>query len=819
MNKPRIILLLFSFAALFLFTSRRDNNNSSHNPRMLQSTGDITLPSSSFVIGDLLQIYFDIDSTDITMAIQCMKPGVYFAIGFGSTGMAGSDIWAFTISSNQIQASDRYGAGYFTPATDTSNGGTNDLVLLGYELTPSYSLVKFKRALNTGDSNDYVLSQGTVDMIYAVGPSASLAYHGPTRGYVQAPLINGQDGVMLEDQEKFNRVDLHGIFNIVAWGVLVDIAIIVARYLRGSKFMIRGFTITAQVIHSALMWLTFILSTIVTITLLTRKGMNGLLLNDERKHDFHVINGIVILGLSTLAVAIGGFNFYMMKAYKGTVGAKTIFYFKRVHLALGLLLYLLTKVNIILGVIFHDQGDWKVPVFIYLGVLAILHVLFQIRYPSWLIKVPEAMNLSVKTRIKNQKHADLLEAINNGTPTEKILANFPNIKWVQLGNGIYDLTDWVHPGGNSIIEACIGREVGRYFYGNYSLEGTSRKPHKHSQLAFSQVQKFYIGEVTTRESVLVHKDTQKEGQAMNYHTWKVVAMKPLSDTVSQISFISEHFNVKSFGSSLSFLGRHFKVSFNRKGSRARQYTTALALTEANTELRQDIYNYFKSSIDKNDDSFFDNNVSYEDLTDNLSLFIKNYPFPKALSRDLHDIDIDGQGNDLIIEGPIGRGLELTQNSTGTHTIICAGTGILPFIDFLNVFLFKTMYRVLKEKVGERSAEKVNVYKIPLDNVMEGLEIKFMGAFANKKEIIGLDIIEKLAEISNKYKVNNFSAIMRGYGDENIVQTKEYFSADFFRKQLTLTEEKYYIVGPPKMNAQVRRDLVKLGVTEDKIILV
>ncbi len=818
MNKTRIILFLFSaFAALYLFTSRRDKYNE-NSPRMLQSNGDVSLPSSSFIIGGILQVYFDIDSTDITMAIQCNNPGVYFAIGFGSTGMAGSDIWVFTISGGQIHASDRYGAGYFAPPTDTSNGGTDDLTLLGYELTSSSSLVKVKRALKTGDPNDYALSQGTVDLIYAVGSSGILAYHA-TRGYVQAPLINGQAGIMLEDVEKFDRVDLHGIFNIIAWGVLVDIAIIVARYLRGTKFTVLRFVITAQVIHSALMWLAFILSTIVTITLLTRKGMDAVVLTGERKHDFHVINGLVILGLSALAVAIGGFNFYLMKNYKGTVGAQTIFYLKRVHLGLGFLLYLLTKANIILGVIFHNQGDWKVPVYIYLGVLFILHVLFQFRYPS-LLKVPaELTNMSVKTRVKNQKHADLLDAINSGASTEKIIQAFPKIKWVQLGNGIYDLTDWVHPGGNFIIEACIGREVGRYFYGNYSLEGTSRKPHKHSQLAFSQVQKFYIGEVNSRESVLVHKDSQKEGQAMNYHSWKVVSMKSLSDTVSQISFTSEHFNVKSFGSSLSFLGRHFKVSFNRKGSRARQYTTALALTETNTELRQDIYNYFKSLMDKSDDSFFENNVSYEDFTDNLSLFIKNYPFPKALSRDLHSIDLDGQGNDLVIEGPIGRGLELSANSTGTHTIICAGTGILPFIDFLNVFLFKTMYQLIKEKIGKGSAEKVNVYKMPLDNIMEGLEVKFFGAFANKKEIIGLDIIEKLAEISKKYKVNNFNAIMKGYGDENIVQTKEYFSADFFRKNLTLEEEKYYIVGPPKMNSQVSRDLAKLGVTGDKIILV
>jgi len=56
------------------------------------------------------------------------------------------------------------------------------------------------------------------------------------------------------------------------------------------------------------------------------------------------------------------------------------------------------------------------------------------------------------------------------------------------------------------------------------------------------------------------------------------------------------------------------------------------------------------------------------------------------------------------------------------------------------------------------------------------------------------------------KFDCFSAIMRGYGDENIVQTKEYFTQDFFKKT-------------PKLNAQVSRDLVRLGAAKIKVILV
>jgi len=817
--KNNHILLLFSlFATLYFFGSR---NKASHRPkgRILQSSGDISLPSSSFIIKDYFNIYFDIDSTDITMLIQCTTPGRYFSIGFG-TKMAGSDMWVFTLNNGQIVAEDYYGTGDFTPPKDTSSGGTNDLTVLGYEITSSYSLVKVKRALHTGDRYDHTLSETYTDLIFATGPSHSLVDHGPTRGHVYAPLINGVKGLVLTSDSSSSAEDLHGFLNIIAWGVLVDIAILVARYLRGTKFIVRGFTMTAHLIHSILMWLTFVLSALVTITLLTREGENGISLTGETKHDFHVINGFVILGLSALAVIIGVLDFYLIKVYKDTIGAKTIQYLKRLHMVLGFLLYLLTKINIIIGAIFYAQGNWQVPVFVYLGVLLLIHILFQFMHPRLFKCLRKIGNSSSKASYSvNSNHVNLLKAINSGIPIKKIMSDFPNIKWVQIGNNVYDLSNWVHPGGNFIIEACLGREVGRYLYGNYALEGTTIKPHKHSNLALSQMQKFYIGEVTNSESILVHKNTKSQAQATNNDTWKIVSVKPMSDTVSQIHLASQDFNIKTFGSSLSFLGRHFKVSFNQKNAIARQYTTALALTEMNTQFRQDAFEYFTRIMSGQSESSLSDKSSVQTVTDSLPLFIKKYPFQKAFSKAIHEIDITGSQNELRVEGPIGRGLNLTASSTGTHTIICAGTGVLPFVDFLNFFLFKTMYQMIKDKAGTEKAEKINIYQIPFDNVMEGLKVNFVGSFVNQNETLGLDIIQKLAEINKKYKIDSFSAKVKGYGDENITQVKECFSKDFFEKNVTLTGEKYYIVGPPKFNTQISQDLASLEVAKDTIILV
>lgn len=52
--------------------------------------------------------------------------------------------------------------------------------------------------------------------------------------------------------------------------------------------------------------------------------------------------------------------------------------------------------------------------------------------------------------------------------------------WVIVNSEVYDLSNYIHPGGNFIIQNVIGREVSRFFYGAYGLESTTIKPHLHT---------------------------------------------------------------------------------------------------------------------------------------------------------------------------------------------------------------------------------------------------------------------------------------------------------------------------------------------------
>ena len=756
------------------------------------------------------------------MAIKFNVPDQYFAIGFGSS-MSGSDIWVFEIVDSAISASDRVGIGYTTPPLDTAQGGEDNLEVLGYEITSSYSLVKVTRALDTGDSNDAVISPGSTTLIWATASSPTLAYHGTSRGVTTVDFEEGTSstsavygsGELVTNYS--NTIKVHAIVNAIAWLILSDLAILIVRLFRGKKLRIGRVVIPIQLIHGLIMLMVIIMSVVVTALALKEflKSYGSAKTTGMRRRDFHYLNGLVILFLILIALISGILALVFLARYKKGPSSRLII--KRAHQVLGYLLYLDAKANIITGVLLYDTKKWKIPVFIYLGVLLLAHLLVQLVISLAYMfsnKEPEKASKITLT----SKQSALLAAINRGDSQESLIKNFPQIKWVILGNSVYDLTNWIHPGGNFIIQACVGREVGRYFYGGHALEETKIKPHKHSAITLSQMKSCEIGEIVSPESILVSsKDTMKEVVSTSDKTWKLISIKPVSDTIGQVCFANADIQVKNFGTSLSWLGRHFRISFNDNSSIARLYTTALALNEANIYLRQNMYNYFDDVMAGNTISAFKYDLNYLATQDCLPFFIKNYAnFKRGLSRKIHQTEINGKLNEFRIEGPLGRGLEIDSENI---TIICAGTGILPLIDFLNLFLWKNMYEVIKEKAGADKAKQINILNLPFETILNGLQMTFIGSFANENDFIGSDIVKKLAEISKRYNQNNFRAIIKGCSHEHITQLDKRLDRSLLTEIVDANHDKYFVVGPPDFNNNTLQTLKKLGIKKQKITLV
>ena len=87
-----------------------------------------------------------------------------------------------------------------------------------------------------------------------------------------------------------------------------------------------------------------------------------------------------------------------------------------------------------------------------------------------------------------------MELLNNRTSRAEI-NNQVKLRWCLLNNSVYDLSEFLHPGGEYIIEQCNGREVGRFLFGAYCLENLNMDPYKHSIYAINYLEKNFVGEI------------------------------------------------------------------------------------------------------------------------------------------------------------------------------------------------------------------------------------------------------------------------------------------------------------------------------------
>lgn len=130
-------------------------------------------------------------------------------------------------------------------------------------------------------------------------------------------------------------------------------------------------------------------------------------------------------------------------------------------------------------------------------------------------------------------------------------------KLVLLDDMVLDMGDYInkHPGGRFSMEANIGRDVSKYFYGGYSLENFGPKrvmPHTHSNDARRLVDKFAIGYLNS----VAHRNRfqiQETKPANGNGTTQTIVFKsdtPIESEIIQNSLlnplqIAKHYVVKS----------------------------------------------------------------------------------------------------------------------------------------------------------------------------------------------------------------------------------------------------------------------------------
>ena len=152
-------------------------------------------------------------------------------------------------------------------------------------------------------------------------------------------------------------------------------------------------------------------------------------------------------------------------------------------------------------------------------------------------------------------------------------------------------------------------------------------------------------------------------------------------------------------------------------------------------------------------------------------------------------------------------------------MIAAGTGILPFIDLLDLLFKKQIFMSLKSESKDTSIVKPCQ---DYDSLFNGASFKLFCGFRTLEDFIGWEWIDKLAELSYQSGQNLFQCVSKLSEKVNfkgIVSTEQYFDAEFYSNQISDDTEKIWVCGPPLMQTKIYEELRSNGISADKIFFV
>ena len=164
-------------------------------------------------------------------------------------------------------------------------------------------------------------------------------------------------------------------------------------------------------------------------------------------------------------------------------------------------------------------------------------------------------------------------------------------------------------------------------------------------------------------------------------------------------------------------------------------------------------------------------------------------------------------------------MELNASLGGTIYLFAGGTGILPYLDFLDYLLKKAIFTVS----SKNNIEITNLFSEDYINTFyPSLRVVLFGAFSVKEDFIGFKTIKRLQEISQENQLNLFEMIIKlDKGElEGVQMWSGHFDMKFMLKHMNSTNvSRVYVCGPPKMNKTVPLHLERIGIPKTKVILV
>ena len=280
--------------------------------------------------------------------------------------------------------------------------------------------------------------------------------------------------------------------------------------------------------------------------------------------------------------------------------------------------------------------------------------------------------------------------------------------------------------------------------------------------------------------------------------WTLSQKKVVSQTTSLFKWKNQDFKVETGSPGYRWMGKHYMLSKQNKTSKIRIYTHCVSLAD-------EIHAYDSKSVEQ----FFrrvrgESDIELPDLPrflDYLPTVIKRYESTDGISKTVHDMET---GDTIKVEGPFGRGFILDEDLEGDVIIVAGGTGILPFVDFLNFLLKKAMARVLAEK------QLNNDFILPKQNYLKpfsSARFHLFCAFRTEEDFVFSDVVDNLVQINEEFGLKMFRCVARIDKSDKphaFQQHKGYFDRQFFLSNMKDVNniQNVLVCGPEKMHTQI-----------------
>jgi hypothetical protein len=265
------------------------------------------------------------------------------------------------------------------------------------------------------------------------------------------------------------------------------------------------------------------------------------------------------------------------------------------HIFLGIGIWGLTRYLVVVGAILFKAKFTDPHILNYVIVETVLFCLLLIGLEIYKrVKSSSQGYLPITNKVRDVDitEVDSLVAPLPGNPyvraarssmsAQELIHKYPNKIIVLFNNNIYDMTDFSHPGGKSLLLAARWKDVGRYVLGICGLEEDGAEGYTHSAEALGNLPSRLIGSLLGDDSELYDQWPLKSstgGVVFANGEFKLTQKIKFSESTSLFKWHHPGVRLVTNLKGFDWMGKHYMVSAPGMAKKIRLYTHCMSLAD------------------------------------------------------------------------------------------------------------------------------------------------------------------------------------------------------------------------------------------------